>query len=216
MCSFFLLKSDPKSMKDKLVILCTSIFLLASCSKKIETIISGITKNAPTEMTPDHYIKYTILKGAHYCDKRNIVSIKDSVLSFTVKFDSSAIYTTIDTNNQRDINKLFGFSDNNNADHHEYSARFGWRWSDNSLRLFAYVYNQGVMNFKEIGSVPIGVENNCSIKIKRNKYVFSLNGTEITMPRSSTTNSAEGHKLWPYFGGDESAPHTISIWISEF
>jgi len=36
------------------------------------------------------------------------------------------------------------------------------------------------------------------------------------MSRASTTTEAEGYKLFPYFGGDESAPHTISIWMQEF
>lgn len=201
-------------MKNKLVILSLCMFALASCSKKIEKIISGITKNGNTETSANTYIQYTILEGRQYCDRRGVVSVKDSVLSFKVKFDSSAIYTTSYAPNQSDINKLLGFSDNN-ADHHEYSARFGWRWSDHALRLFAYVYNKGVMSFKEIGSVQIGAENTCSIKTEGNKYLFSLNGTEITMPRASTTALAEGYKLWPYFGGDESAPHAISIWIKE-
>jgi len=71
------------------------------------------------------------------------------------------------------------------------------------------------MSFKEIGTVQIGSENRCSIKIAGDKYLFSLNDKEITMPRASTTALAEGYKLWPYFGRDESAPHTISIWIKE-
>lgn len=202
-------------MKSKLIILSMCMLTLGSCSKKIEKIIGDITKNENTKSTANNYVQYNILKGEQYCDKRGIVAVKDSVLSFKVKFDSSAIYTTDNAGNQSDINKLFGFSDNNNADHHQYSARFGWRWSDHALRLFAYVYNKGVMSFKEIGSVQIGAENTCSIKIEGNKYLFSLNGTEITMPRASTTTLAEGYRLWPYFGGDESAPHIISIWIKE-
>jgi hypothetical protein len=35
------------------------------------------------------------------------------------------------------------------------------------------------------------------------------------MPRKSTTIKAVGYKLYPYFGGDELAPHPVSIWIKE-
>jgi hypothetical protein len=35
------------------------------------------------------------------------------------------------------------------------------------------------------------------------------------MTRESKTEKAEGYKLFPYFGGDETAPHNISIWIKE-
>ena len=190
------------------------VLMLASCSKKLEKIMSGITGNGNTEATINSYVKYTISEGRQYCDKRSLVSVNDSLLSFDVKFDSSAIYTTINKGNQGDINKLFGFSDNN-ADHHEYSARFGWRWSGQALQLFAYIYNKGVMSFKEIGTVQIGSENRCSIKVAGDKYLFSLNDKEIIMPRESTTKMAQGYMLWPYFGGDELAPHTISIWIKE-
>ena len=190
------------------------MLMLASCSKKLEKVMSGITGNGNTEIITNNYVKYTISKGRQYCDKRSLVSVNDSLLSFNVKFDSSAIYTTSNKGNQGDINKLFGFSDNN-ADHHEYSARFGWRWSGEALQLFAYIYNKGVMSFKEIGTVQIGSENSCSIKVAGDKYLFSLNDKEIMMPRASTTAMAQGYKLWPYFGGDELAPHTISIWIKE-
>lgn len=71
------------------------------------------------------------------------------------------------------------------------------------------------MSFKEIGTVKIGEENNCSIKVNGDTYIFTLNDQQVVMPRASTTPLAEGYKLFPYFGGDELAPHTISIWIKE-
>ena len=93
-----------------------------------------------------------------------------------VKFDSSAIYNTSDPSNQYDINKLYGFSDNDSA-HHLYSARFGWRWSDNALRIFAYVYNSGVRTSEELGTIQPGTENNCSIKVTDGHYIFCLNNS---------------------------------------
>jgi hypothetical protein len=164
--------------------------------------------------TATDFVKYTIAQGQQYCDKNGFSQIQLSELKFAVRFDSSAIYQTIDPGNQLDINKLYGFSDNN-ALHHDFSARFGWRWSDNALRLFAYVYNNGIQTNKELGTVAIGAENSCSIKVAGDKYIFTLNGKADTMPRASTTAKAVGYKLYPYFGGDEFAPHTISIWIKE-
>jgi hypothetical protein len=188
---------------------------LLSCQKKIEGATETITgKGIAISTERDSYEKYTILKGQQFCDKSNPVPTKYQQLNFMVRFDSSAIYHTVAATNQDDINKLFGFSDNN-ALHHQYSARFGWRWSNDSLRLFGYTYNNGVMHYKELGPIQIGAENTCSIRVVQNEYVFVLNGEETTMPRESTTNIAEGYKLYPYFGGDETAPHTISIWIRE-
>ncbi len=35
------------------------------------------------------------------------------------------------------------------------------------------------------------------------------------MPRASTTVKSSGYKLYPYFGGDEFAPHDVRVWIKE-
>jgi hypothetical protein len=83
------------------------------------------------------------------------------------------------------------------------------------LQMFAYVYNNGVMSFKSLGAVTIGKEHNCSIKVVGAKYIFALNGNAIEMPRESTTAKGDGYRLYPYFGGNELTPHTISIWIKE-
>ncbi|MCW3082124.1 hypothetical protein [Segetibacter sp.] len=200
-------------MKKKLAILSLVALSLASCEKKVDSIVNGMTnKSAPMKI--GEFVKFIIPKGDQFSDRSSYSATNYQQQSFIVKFDSSAIYQTIVPSNQNDINKLFGFSDNN-AQHHEYSARFGWRWSDNELQLFGYVYNNSVMSFKELGIIPIGVETNCSIKVEKETYLFTLNGKETKMPRESKTTTAEGYRLYPYFGGDELAPHPISLWIKE-
>lgn len=194
-----------------------AVFFIAACQKSVDTAAS--TQNKSSENTSaiaasNPFVKYTILKGQQYSDKSTYKAVKYEQLSFIIKFDSSAIYQTTDPVNQNDINKLYGFSDNN-AQHHQYSARFGWRWSNNALRLFGYIYNNSVRSSKEIATVAIGTENNCSIKVSDSTYVFTLNGKSVSMPRTSKTVQAEGYKLYPYFGGDERAPHSIFIWIKE-
>ncbi len=203
-------------MKDKLIIASLTVFSLAACTKSVDNIVSSIPVKGAIAAIADssQFIKYTILKGQEYCDKSTYEAVKYDQLSFIVKFDSSAIYQTINPENQNDVNKLFGFSDNNAA-HHEFSARFGWRWSNNALHLFGYIYNNSVMSNRELGTVTIGSENNCTIKVSDSTYIFTVNNKSVTMPRASKTLKAEGYKLYPYFGGDEMAPHTISIWIKE-
>jgi len=200
-------------MKRKLVILGMAALSFASCQKNVSGIVSTITGKNETA-TSANFVKYTIAKGAQYCDKNTFAAVNYDQLAFVVKFDSSAIYKTVNPANQNDINKLYGFSDND-ADHHQYSARFGWRWSNNALRLFGYIYNKGVMSYKELGTVAIGTENSCSIKVTSGAYIFTLNGKSQSMPRLSTSIKGSGYKLYPYFGGDEIAPHAISIWIKE-
>ena len=197
-------------MKNPILI---ALFFLSACAKENRKIIppTVIDQNTPNSAA---FMKYTIPAGSQYCDQTSYVPTSCSELSFTVKFDSSAIYKTTDPVNQEDINKLIGFSDNN-SDHHSFSARFGWRWSNNALRLFGYTYNNGLREYKELGTIDIGAESNCSIKVAGNHYLFILNGHLDSMTRSSTSSPAIGYKLFPYFGGDEMAPHEISIWIRE-
>lgn len=194
-----------------------ALLTFTSCSKQLDAIhdkISqpGIETDTTNTGSVKSYILYTIPQGHQYCDKNAYAAVQYAELSFKVKFDSSAIYTTQAASNQKDVNKLYGFSDNNAA-HHDYSARFGWRWSDNALRLFAYTYNKGTLSIKELGTVALGIENDCSIKVQGENYVFILNGVTVNMARAATTPTAQGYQLYPYFGGDETAPHDVRIWI---
>src|SRR5690349_7590945 len=104
------------------------LILLAGC-RKSSVDLPGI-KPADT----NGFTQYIIAAGQHYCNQSSYRSVESSEMKFLVKFDSTAIYTTMDPANQEDINKLFGFSDNG-MDHHQFSARIGWRWSQGALRL---------------------------------------------------------------------------------
>ncbi len=183
-----------------------------SCQKSVDNTAEPIKNEIASQ--PSSMVEYLIKKGQQSCDKSVYQPVNLSELKFMVKFDSSAIYKTVDPDNQGDINKLYGFSDNNTM-HHQFSARFGWRWKNNELQVFGYIYNNGAMSFLQIGTVRIGEENNCSIKVAGDKYIFTLNESTIEMPRASNTSTAIGYKLYPFFGGDEMAPHDVHIWIKE-
>jgi hypothetical protein len=186
------------------------MLILCNCSKSPDLILEDrtLTRYDPSTL----FTFFTIRAGQHFANNNTYKLIETQELKFTVKFDSSAVYTSSLPVNQFDINKLYGFSDNN-AGHHQYSARFGWRWSDGALRLFAYVYNNGIAISKELGIVTIGKEVNCSIKADGANYIFTCEEITEHLPRSSTTLLARGYLLYPYFGGDEAAPHDINIWI---
>jgi hypothetical protein len=158
--------------------------------------------------------EYVIKAGEHYSNENGYEKANYNELAFTARFDSSAIYKTIDPQNQDDINKLYGFSDND-AGHQQFSARFGWAWVNNALHLYGYVYNNGTRDSKELGTVSIGAENNCSIRVTPTQYIFTLNNKIDSLQRKSTTSTGIGYKLYPYFGGDEVAPHDVRIWIKE-
>lgn len=182
----------------------------------IWSILISCSKNAPASLQEPEkkFTDYIIEAGNQLCNQDIFFQTAVTRLKFTVKFDSTAIYQTQDPQNQADINKLFGFSDNK-SHHQQFSARFGWRWFNNALNLQAYVYNNGQRETKDLGNIEIGKEYACEIRVKEGAYEFVVGEEIITTPRNSVGTLAEGYKLYPYFGGDEVAPHTIHIYIRE-
>lgn len=180
------------------------LLLLAACTK--EDLFKNDLKGV--------WVSYTIQKGAQSADQAKTQPVTLDSLRFIVQFDNSARYTTVSPSNQSDINKLYGFSDNNKQ-HHEFSARIGWRWFNNQLELLGYNYNNSVNDWRFITAVPLNTEIPCSIKVSGNQYIINVNGVTVSMPRAATTPKAEGYKLFPFFGGTENAPQLITIKIKE-
>ena len=193
------------TMKNSVLCSLTALIFLSGCQKAIDAIVEKGSGSSG-------FVKYTIPQGKQYADKNGYKTVDLSEMKFVVKFDSSAVYQTKLPENQYDINKLYGFSDND-SDHHQYSARFGWGWSGNFLRLFAYVYNKGAVTSKELTVIPIGKEINCSIQVTSSSYLFTVGGVTERLPRMAAAARGKGYQLYPYFGGDETAPHDIHIWI---
>lgn len=187
-------------------LLYSALLLLCSCGK-VDALIEK-----KLEPDPQAFIHYQIKSGQHSATHPPFTSIETDSLQFMVRFDSSAIYQSLKAENQYDINKLYGFADNE-ADHHQFSARFGWAWHDGALQLYAYVYNGGKRESKHLGVVPIGAEVSCLLAVTASEYVFGFGDERAALPRTSTTPKAKGYLLYPYFGGDEVAPHNINIWI---
>jgi hypothetical protein len=192
----------------KTILFYSAFLLLICCTKPTDHYI----KTIPQKLDATDYTKYVIKKGEHYSNLSTYKAIEITALNFIVKFDNSAIYTSKEKINQHDINKLYGFSDNN-AHHHEYSARFGWSFINDALHLYAYVYNEGKRNITDLGTIAINTEKECSIKVSGTKYVFTVDDKSTSIERSSKTTKAKGYMLYPYFGGDETAPHDVHIAI---
>jgi len=160
----------------------------------------------------DDFVTYTIKAGSHEVENNSNALFTSSSLRFQAIFDSSCIYRTVVPENQNDINKLMGFSDCS-SQHQTNSARFGWNWRDNALRIYAYNYVDGQRQEKELGTVELGKTTSFSMKTSGNSYTFTFNGIETTMPRQCSGGTGVSYKLLPYFGGNEPAPHEIKIKI---
>lgn len=156
---------------------------------------------------------FTIKEGSHYADMNSYNRRTIDHLRFSVVFDSTAIYQTTLPENQGDINKLYGVADCG-SEHHTNSARFGWRWYNGKLELHAYTYLNKERKSAYIGSITIGELAVCEISMENRKYTFSVNGKSVTLPRACK-GTGEGYLLYPYFGGNEPAPHDVTITIQE-
>jgi hypothetical protein len=182
-----------------------------NCHDKSKTVTEEEAIAKADAAKPSSYTNFIIRQGQHYCDQNSIKSVRTAEMNFMVKFDNSAIYQAVVPENQYDINKLWGFTEGINNQYN--SARIGWSWNNNALRLYGYVHTNGVRHYQEITTVVIGTDITCSIKIAGNTYLFTVNGVSISLPRGPSASEASGYQQYPYFGGDETAPHPITIMI---
>jgi hypothetical protein len=180
------------------------LFLMASCQKVAEQLSLSTKKTS-------NYTTYTIAKGQHECTPRPFKAVDEASINFIVKFNQSAVYTSQIAENQWDVNKLWGFSDGWN--HTINSARIGWSWRDGALRLHAFAHVNGQFVEQEITTVELGKDINCSIRIVGGYYMFNVNGVNVNIARATTGTTSRGYQLYPYFGGNETAPHDITIQI---
>lgn len=161
------------------------------------------------------YKRYTIKRGRHRACLRFKPVFIDSAMSFTVRFNYSAQYKNIDPVNQYDINKLWGFSEYLFSPHRD-SARIGWNWRNGQLYLRPYSYCNGMTTI-DPPELPVRIDRDieCLILVREDEYIFYLDGTNhrVIMPRTKGPTSFIGIQLYPYFGGNEKAPHTISLQI---
>lgn len=157
---------------------------------------------------------YTIRSGNHYTQNRlpmPILFLRS--MSRTIVLDASCTYQSGTIENQYDVNKLFGFSEGLFNDDHQNSARIGWGYSDGALRLYAYVYCNGERLVEEIAAIEQDAPVRATIDATEGVYIFTAGGNVVTLPRKGK-GRVYGWRCFPYFGGDEPAPHTVRISLS--
>ncbi|MGZ5246816.1 MAG: hypothetical protein ACXWV5_07215 [Flavitalea sp.] len=183
------------------------VMLLSSCSKPV------VEKEKPKITSPyKGYSIWLIKKNNHYPETGSYARVSGSTIQFKTVFDSSAIYKTKLATNQNDINKLYGAADCG-THHQDNSARFGWRWNGKTVEIFAYNYINKARKFVKLGDAAIGQENTYSISTDSKNYIFKYNDKITRLARHCATPAFNGYLLYPYFGGDEPAPHDIRIHI---
>ncbi len=159
------------------------------------------------------YRVFKIRKGFHRSTFDRDTT-NESFISFSVIFDNNCEYYTQDPINQYDINKLYGLSDCGTY-HKTNSVRFGWRWDGNSIEINSYIRVDGNFYFEKICNVNLNEANDYSIQIFDDHYILRV-GTIEKKINKKCNFIGKRYKLWPYFGGDETAPHDIVIRIKEY
>ena len=157
--------------------------------------------------------KYTIRKGWHRSGFRFRRTSRNHFY-FKVIFDESAKYKSKNPENQLDVNKLWGISDCGNY-HMKSSIRFGWRWKEGEgVEILWFKHQEGEFYFGKIKTVPINKEITFELDICEDYYVLTVDKISKYTQRICLGDYTR-YKLYPYFGGDEVAPHKITIKIKE-
>jgi hypothetical protein len=151
------------------------LFIFLSSCELIQEVVPA---SLPVPLIGSEGQTFIIKQGQH--NSNHLVEpVAKNKMRFLAKFDETAKYANRDPLNQHDINKLYGFSDCS-TQHHVNSARFGWRWFDGQLQIFAYTYKEGTQTNKFITAVSLNQEYTYELEIRGNKYVFQVNNkTEI-------------------------------------
>jgi hypothetical protein len=165
-------------------------------------------------------MKRRIFKGMHYClsflNFKPYFYKKNYNVSYKVSFDKSCAYN-IDTD-QSDINKLFGFS---YGLHHHQSDRIGWRYiptenKRNDIEILLYSYENGVRYSTPITKITIGDVVNIHLDVQihngyRRVYAAVNNKYVDILLQYDKPLIDYGYTLGTYFGGNRTAPHTMTI-----
>ena len=176
------------------------LLLLISCSKEVDDLGFRV---------------YTIPAGEH--SSGSFLNHPDnSRITFQFILDESAYYETEIPENQDDVNKIYGMSDFG-LRHQKYSIRLGWRYINNNLELCWLRHEEGRHSSATIRAIEPGVIYDATIDIKTFYYVIVIDNDTTLVRRRPEGNWGliRRYYLYPYFGGNEYAPHDITIKIKE-
>lgn len=184
----------------------------------------------------------TIKKGTHAPFSFPKLFVKDMRLQYDITFTKSCAYD-IGPEDQGDINKLYGvgyyttkifkkkevklpFSSKKTTIpwfrpmHHYNSVRFGWRYDikTSMIEILGYWYERGIRHEEHIAWTQLDRTYRYSFHIFLDCHLLTVyskeNGYEevgelyLPIPGSDT-----GYPLRPYFGGNQKAPHDMTIKI---
>lgn len=159
-------------------------------------------------------MKYFILKNNHYSlPPHGCIHFGTTKQKVKFRFSKNCIYPVDEKNDF--TNKLFGWS---YGLHHKNSIRVGWRPAFDAekskrIDLFFYSYNNGTRKVEYFHSVYVLVDNELTIEVftEKNRVVFSMSEFIKEEFPFVLPQFKYGYFLYPYFGGNPTAPQNITI-----
>ena len=172
--------------------------------------------------------EFRIKKGTHsdpleFCPHFGITKMRR-----TITFGSSCIYE--DKSGEGDWNKAFGFS---YGHHHKNSVRIGWRCVDDKIETCLYSYVNGKRIINKLIYANIDIPYTFKIEYTENSNIrvlmqapINLNSVDGKMEddnrlafvyhinNNDKPKRKVGYYLYPYFGGQEKAPHDMYMEIN--
>lgn len=172
---------------------------------------------------------YTIKQGNHYASGIN-VKLHSGLgkLSFSITPDENCLYD-LKNNNNYDINKFYGITWG--LDPGNNSFRIGWNCHKQNglIQWFYYIHNHGIRTPAPgdpydktlLFEAPAGIEQKFDILFDKSTNRIIID-TPITPLRQDIYSNSYfnfqnvptwGRYNYPYFGGDQTAPHYMTTII---
>lgn len=163
---------------------------------------------------------WTIFKGWHFSLSNILSRFKlrrgTAPISVDLNFHESCWFKYKDADDN-DVNKLVGVSFGR---HHTNSVRVGWVPNfdkKDKIALYFYTYNNGIRSIVKFKEIWCGLnytliirfsekENTCTFNLYRKDFLENEKAIPFVIPKTTL-----GYYLWPYFGGNKTAPHTMKM-----
>ena len=158
-------------------------------------------------------MKYYCLKNFHYfLPSFPIVYWKKKVYKWEVVFDNNCRYD-LQNEDQLDWNKLVGVSQHFNPRLN--SLRFGWRYNlkTEEIEIALYSEKNYVFEYKLLTSVKPTEKLKLSMYFEGDLATVQVNDT--TYQTKYTLDKNLTIRCNPYFGGNRTAPHCMSLKLSK-
>jgi len=149
-------------------------------------------------------MKYTIKKGRHFANFtiNRLFPFSSKIDKGTVKFSKECLAIAPISGR----NKLTGIA---GFDNHKNSGRLVWQSDGNMIKIWGYVYKDGIRTEKFITSLEVEKEYSYEVSFSMDRWFFYIDGNVAHIDGNL---GFWKFKQYVYFGGLSPAPLTMSIW----